>query len=98
MKLLTKNVLALFAKTGDQSQCEDPLVIAKFFTPDSSWTWYAIEYDPEMQIFFGYVIGPFPEWGTFSLKDLKSVRGVLNLPIERDLYFNPKPFSELNLP
>lgn len=97
MKLLTSNILNLFKAIGDQSQSEDPIVVAKFFTPDGGWTWYATEYNPEDKIFFGYVVGHFPEWGTFALEDLKSVRGVLNLPIERDLYFDSKRFSELKL-
>ena len=29
----------------------DPLVICKFFTPDSSWTWYGLEFDGQ-DIFF----------------------------------------------
>jgi len=29
-----------------------PLMIVKFFTPDSGWTWYASEFDGE-DIFFG---------------------------------------------
>jgi hypothetical protein len=29
----------------------DPLVICKFFTPDSTWTWYALEFDG-VDVFF----------------------------------------------
>jgi hypothetical protein len=31
------------------------MVLAKFFHPFSSWTWYATEYDPEDKIFYGLV-------------------------------------------
>ena len=68
--------------------------IAKFFTPDSNWTWYASEFDGE-DIFYGLVIGMEMELGYFSLSELESVRGPLGLPIERDLYFKQKPLQEL---
>jgi hypothetical protein len=44
--------------------------------------------------FWGYVIGVEPEWGSFRLSELQSVRGQLGLPVERDRYFQPKPFSQ----
>jgi len=30
---------------------EQAVVYVKFFTPDSNWTWYATEYDPNDGIF-----------------------------------------------
>jgi len=66
----------------------------KFFTPDSNWTWYASEFDGE-DIFFGLVSGFEVELGYFSLAELKSVKGPLGLPIERDLHFQPKSLKEL---
>src|SRR5210317_913141 len=68
--------------------------LVKFFTPDSNWTWYASEFDGE-DIFFGLVSGFEVELGYFSLSELESVRGPLGLPIERDLYFEPKSLREL---
>lgn len=44
---------------------------------------------------FGYVIGMESEWGYFLLSDLQAARGHLRLPIERDLNFEPCPFSTL---
>jgi len=66
----------------------DPLVRAKFFTPWTSWTWYAIEFDGE-DLFFGLVDGNELELGYFSLSELQSIRGPGGLRIERDLYFEP---------
>ncbi len=94
MKLLTKDIrrkLPALYSTEDQ---EDPMVHVKFFTPDSSWTWYVIEFDGE-DLFFGFVVGHFPELGYFSLSELESVRGPFGLPIERDLYFEPCRLSEI---
>ena len=70
------------------------LALVKFFTPDSNWTRYAREFDGE-DIFFGLVSGFAVELGYFSLAELESVRGPLKLPIERDLYFEPKTLKEL---
>ena len=72
----------------------DSLAQAKFFTPDSNWTWYASEFDGE-DIFFGLVAGFEVELGYFSLSELQSVRGPWGLPIERDLHFEPKTLKEL---
>lgn len=116
MKLLTAELRARLPPLYAQEDVQDPVVYAKFFTPDSAWTWYATEgshinrqgtameyWDPERSsledavdfLFFGYVIGQEREWGYFSLSELESARGPLGLPIERDLHFEPKPFSEL---
>jgi|GEM_PF-978282 len=71
----------------------EALAQVKFFTPDSNWTWYAIEFDGE-DIFFGLVDGFETELGYFSLKELKEVHGPMGLQIERDLHFEPKSLSE----
>lgn len=73
---------------------DDPIAVLKFFTPDSSWTWYVTEYDPTQRLCFGLVIGHERELGYFSLDELAEVRGPLGLPIERDLHFQPRPVSQ----
>lgn len=72
----------------------DPLVHVKLFTPDSSWTWYVTEYDPQERLCFGQVVGHGREFGYFSIAELEELRGSLGLPVERDLHWNPKPLSE----
>ena len=67
----------------------NPLCHIKLFTPDVNWTWYIIEMDETQELCFGYVVGLESELGYFSLSELKSVRGALNLPVERDLSFSP---------
>lgn len=98
MKLLTKELLKQFAKVGIQDGVKDPIVVAKFFNPTGAGTWYATEYDPVSQLFFGFasIFGDWnDEWGYFSLNELESYKGTFGLGIERDLYFTPKPFSEI---
>jgi len=36
MKLITPELIARFKEVGDQSEIEDPIVIAKFFDPVGS--------------------------------------------------------------
>jgi hypothetical protein len=72
----------------------DALALVKFFTPDSSWTWYVSEFDGS-DLLYGLVIGLEVEFGYTSLKELKSIRGPLGLQIERDLFFEPKSLREL---
>lgn len=94
MKLLTQDILKKLPPLYSQENVEDPMVWAKFFTPDSSWTWLATEYSPEERLFFGFVIGDFPESGYFGLDELEDATGPMGLHIERDMYFRPKPLSQ----
>ena len=98
MQLLTKELLKRFEKVGRQEDVNDPIVIAKFFNPAGAGTWYATEYDPSLKEFFGYVsiFGDWnDEWGYFSLDELESFKGTFGLGIERDLYFEEKPASQV---
>ena len=90
MKLLTKEITKKLPNlySTEYIKVEDKKVICKFFTPWSSWTWYAIEFDGK-DTFFGYVVGNSSEFGYFSLSELSSIKGAFGLKIERDLYFNP---------
>ena len=45
MKLLTQEILSKLPKLYSAENEEDPMVWCKFFTPDSSWTWYGMEFD-----------------------------------------------------
>ena len=94
MKLLTQEIRRKLPPLYSQEDDSDPMMIAKFFTPDAHWTWYAMEFDGE-DLFFGYVVGPFPELGYFRLSELEQVRGVLGLPVERDLWFEPCRLSTI---
>ena len=97
MELLPDEVRKTLPEIYSQAGDEEHTVYIKFFTPDADWTWYVTEGSPEGDdvLFFGYVIGLENEWGYFRLSELKATRGILGLPIERDLYFTPGPISEV---
>ena len=77
-----------------ESKGLDALARVKFFTPDSSWSWFVSEFDGG-DLLFGLVVGHEIELGYFSLSEMQSVRGPLGLLIERDLYFEPTTLGEL---
>ena len=98
MKLMTKALEKRFAQVGRQEHVKDPLVITKFFYPAGSATWFATEFDPKGGLFFGFasLFGDHnDEWGYFSLAELESFTGRFGLGIERDLYWQEKPASEV---
>jgi hypothetical protein len=94
MKLIPKALARKLPPLYATENIQNPIVQCKFFYPDFDWTWYGIEFDGD-DIFFGFVDGDFPELGYFCLKELLNTRGKLGLSIERDLYFEPCPLSEL---
>lgn len=96
MKLLTKAIRSKLPSLGstDCQSHDQVMVQAKFFTPDSSWSWFATEFDGD-DTFFGLVVGFEVEMGYWSLSELEGTRGPWGLPIERDLWFEPTPLSQL---
>jgi hypothetical protein len=95
MQLLTKELRRKLPPLGGQDGKGGKAVAwAKFFTPDSSWTWYAVSFDGQ-DTFFGLVEGQEKELGYFSLAEISSVRGPMGLAIERDLHWMPKTLAEI---
>ena len=95
MKLMTQEVRKKLPPPYSQEQLGGKAIAhVKFFTPDSSWTWWATEFDGK-DTFFGLVEGHERELGYFSLAELESVRGPMGLAIERDLHWQPKTLDEI---
>ena len=94
MKLITEELRKKIPAIYTQEESERPVAYAKFFTPDSYWTWYVMEFDGD-DLCFGLVHGHEEELGYFSLSELESVKGKFGLGVERDLYFKPTEISEL---
>ncbi len=104
MKLLPKEIREqlppLYSQDGKGGKA---VVYVKYFTPSSSWTWFATEGEPVQEEsqkevdykFFGLVFGHEREFGYFLLSELEEVRGPMGLPIERDLHWEPKTLEEI---
>ena len=104
MKLLTPTLhlaLRLNALTHRTAQERgkpepDPVPVVKFFNPCGAATWLATELDEDGDTLFGLADLGFgcPELGSFSLRELESIRLPLGMGIERDLgFFSPFPLS-----
>ena len=87
MEALRRNG-AVASRSGDGS---DLLPVLKLFTPDGAATWLISEIDADGDTLFGLCDLGFgePELGYVSLAEIKSVRGGLGLPVERDISFAP---------
>lgn len=86
---MLERVPKLYAQEG--VSLADKEVHAAYFVPfRSNWTWYLTEYDKESNEGFGLVLGFEPEWGYFSLDELREL-GTQRLILE-DF---PKTFREL---
>lgn len=97
MELLTAELRRRLPPLYSQENQSDPIVHAKFFTPDSNWTWWVTEGSLRGGdfLFFGYVRGQDQEWGYFLLSELRQIRGPFGLRVERDLYFEPGRFTDV---
>jgi len=96
-KLLTAEIKARMPKLYSQEKVKDPIVQVKFFSPWSNWEWYATEGEEQNgdYLMFGLVKGFETELGYFTLTQLESVKkGGMPL-IERDMYWKPRPLSEV---
>lgn len=74
---------------------DDPMVLVKLFNPTGIGTWYLMSYDPDDRVSFG--LCHLFEWelGNVWLSELVTFRGLMGLPIERDIHFTPARLSEV---
>ncbi|MBU2541713.1 MAG: DUF2958 domain-containing protein [Candidatus Omnitrophica bacterium] len=74
----------------ESTPLKDKIIHAHFFIGGCDW--YATEYDPKDELFFGFAILnndlEMAEWGYFSLKELSDLK-VSFLEVDRDLHWNP---------
>jgi len=89
MQLLTKEIKTKaekqYTKGGDMEQN----IVAKFFDPMGSWTWYLMNKDPDSGYCWGIVDGNAVEMGSFMIEELEEYSGQFGLGIERDTSFSP---------
>ena len=99
MNLLPQELLKRFQQVGRQEFAKNPLMLAKYFSPGGSYTFFATEFDPESRCFFGFVHGLVnDEWGYTSLDEILKLKcPPFGLPIERDLYFKEQRFSKVKM-
>jgi hypothetical protein len=98
MKLLTKPIEAKLLANSKLPDAKKSALkpVAKFFTPDANATWLISEMDEEGRMFGLCDLGlGCAELGYVMLDELKTLRGRLGLPVERDRWFKAdKTLSE----
>jgi len=97
MKIITKEILAAFAKQGytGNNSAKDIKIVMKLFNPSGAGTWYLYERKDE-DIYWAFVNMGDPqmaECGTVSMQELLAYRGRFGLGIERDKFFEPLSMS-----
>lgn len=98
MLMMTKAIQRQLPELYGQEKVADPMVYCKYFGigPFSGWRWYATEFDPTDEMFFGLVNGEERELGYFTLKEFKDANQRAGyLVIQRDLHFKPCRLSEV---
>ena len=97
MRLFTKEIER---KLREQYQLGSDLdrqvVVAKIFDPTSQWTWYLLNQDPDDPDYLWAIVRGFEvEIGSVGKHELENFTGNFGLPLERDLYFRPRPAIEV---
>ena len=99
MKLITKEIERrlppLYSNEG--TPADQVPIVAKFFTPDGSASWFITEGNLQTGMLFGLCdLGfGFPELGYITLQELEETRGRLGLPVERDRHYGNHFLSEV---
>jgi hypothetical protein len=97
MNLITPQLIARFNSIGRQDASNhNTIVVCKFVAPWLGFTWYAIEYNPSTQTFFGIVDSPqAPQFDYFYLPSLEGVVGPGDQTVIRDITWEEKPLGDV---
>ena len=95
MELLTEELQEQAENQYPKGSDMDQMIVAKFFTPWTNWTWYLMNKQPDSDYCSGIVEGHDIEAGSFSLDELKDIAGPFQMEIERDVHFVPLKANEL---
>jgi hypothetical protein len=80
--------LPTYEQLGDRP-FTDIVCKVRLFNPTGRGTWWLATYDPGTGIAWGVADIIEREVGDIGMHELVAFRGVLGLPIERDLYYTP---------
>ena len=86
---MTDKIAEQATKQYEQGSDMDQMVVAKFFNPVGSWTWYLMNMADNGDYCWGIVDGNAIEMGSFGLDELQNYTGHFGLGIERDTSFEP---------
>lgn len=99
-KLITAEIVkksARFPLGSQDGKNGEALVLARFFTPASRFTWYMLEYDCKTGEAFGLCVGHDTEYGYFMPEELQKTKQEVSIlgymatvqAVERDISVKP---------
>lgn len=93
MQLMTKELQIGLPKLYDteDTPTNDIILRIRYYDINSQWEWYMIEFEPETQTGFFYVMGFENEWGYTNLEEMQNIPSIV-----RDDKFTPIKFIELS--
>ena len=89
MKLMTKAIKKQAEKQYELGSDMNQKVVAKYFNPAGTGTWYLMNTEPGSDYAWGIVDLFAVEMGSFRISELESIKLPFGLGIERDLLFEP---------
>lgn len=91
MELMPEDIRALLPELGssDYTPSHELKVPLKLFNPVGPGVWYIFEFDG-VDTMFGLCYITDPELGYVSLAELRSVKCLFDMSIERDILWNPE--------
>lgn len=81
---------------GVTQRTSSKIARVKIFDPCGSWTWFVSAWNPKTDDCFGLVLGAEREFGTFSLRELSSIKGPLGIGLEVDTWFEPRDVQSIS--
>jgi len=97
MPLLSDDLRNCLPPLLSQEAVDEPIVYARYFLPDTGWSWYVTEGEPEDEdyVFFGFVAGIEAEFGLFRLSEQESITGTSGQKIEIDSNFKEGKLTDV---
>ncbi|MBX9841309.1 MAG: DUF2958 domain-containing protein [Xanthobacteraceae bacterium] len=86
MILLTDDLRERLLANG-RDRGADHVPVIEFFNPLGEGVWLATELDADGDTLFGLADLGYPEFGTFSLEEMATIRLPFGMGIERDILF-----------
>ena len=92
---MTKEIKEKAEKQYDEGSDMEQMVVAKYFDAMGDWKWFLMNMDKDGDYCWGIVKGHEVEMGSFSMKELESIKLPFGLKIERDTLFEPMKASDV---
>ena len=94
MDLLPKEIRETIPKYTPDLE-EPATAVVKWFTPDANASWFVAAVDGDRAWGVADLGLGFPEYGSFSVREIQTLTGPLGLPVERDKSFEPTPLADI---